>query len=93
MAGLREIALSIAGVIRASPAPEPLPVTLKGETLEGGAELVFAIVSECLDAEIPLRRIEVDPALYRFILALPAQPAIPIAGNPELAGELRFFRR
>ena len=47
MAGLQEIARGIASVLQGSPAPEPLPVTFVGQSIEQAAELLRRIVGEC----------------------------------------------
>jgi hypothetical protein len=72
MAGIQEIALGVARVLRLSPEPEPLPLTFVGQTLEEAAELVSRVVIECADAGLILHRIDLDPALWGYIPTPPS---------------------
>jgi hypothetical protein len=91
MASLDEIALGIATAL-AGVAPEPLPVQLRGQTIDQAAYLVRTVSRECADAGIVLRRIKVDAELFRF-LSVPGAPALgcPLAGGGHPA-EVLFFR-
>lgn len=62
MAGIREMALGIASVLRSGSAPNPLPVDLWNYAPDDGADLLRHIVDECADAGIAVKEIRVDPA-------------------------------
>ena len=93
MAGLREIALGLATALQSPGVPDPLPVTFWGESLVDAAELLALVARECSDAGVPLRRVEVDPVLARYLRDSRRVVGVPVAANPELSGEARFFRR
>ena len=93
MAGLQEIALGIASVLQGSPAPEPLPVTFVGQSIEEAAELLRRIVGECRDAGVPLHHVQLDPELARYFRDQEESIDIPIVTKAELGREARFFRR
>jgi hypothetical protein len=63
MAGLNELAIGIATVL-AGVTPEPLTVQLRGQSIEDAEYLLRAVIRECEDAEIPLRRVVVDDELF-----------------------------
>lgn len=65
MAGPHEIALGIASVLGKPGMLNPMPVSFRGQSLDGAAEIVNAIISECSDADIRIAKIELDPDLYR----------------------------
>lgn len=62
MAGIAEMALGIASVLRSGSAPNLLPVDFKGYAPEDGAEFLRRLADECADAGIPIKEIRVDPA-------------------------------
>lgn len=93
MAALQEIALGIASVLQSSPAPEPLPVTFVGQSIEEAAELVRRTVGECRDAGVALHHVELDPELARYFRDQDESIDDPIVTNAELGSEARFFRR
>ena len=93
MAGLQEIALGIASVLQGSSAPEPLPVTFVGQSIEEAAELLRRIVGECRDAGVPLHHIELDSEMARYVRDQEESIDIPMATNAELGSEACFFRR
>jgi hypothetical protein len=92
MAGLNEMAIGIATVL-AGVAPEPLTVQLRGQPIEDAEYLIRAVLRECIDAEIPLRRVVVDDELFRW-LSRPGAELLPctLAGGGE-PREVRFFRQ
>ena len=96
MAGLAEMAIAIATVLQSSRSPEPLPITLKGEGLEGGATLVRAIIRECADSGICLHKVVVDPELYAYLSATKGWAGtymeVPFERDPDLGAELLFYR-
>ena len=62
MAGIAEMALGLATVLRTGSAPNPLPVDLWNYAPDDGAELLRHIADECADAGIAVKEIRVDPA-------------------------------
>ena len=92
MAELQEIALGIAGVLQHSPLPEPLPITFRGQTLGDGADVVLRIVAECMDADISLSHVALDPALWGFLQANRQPMAVPLVSALQLSGEALFYR-
>jgi hypothetical protein len=83
MANLREVALGVASVLGF--APKPLPLVLRGQTMDESASLVRQIVRECVDANARLAAVEVDQELLEFLAS----------GKPlsELHGVLHSERR
>ena len=95
MAGLAEMAIGIATVLQTSSKPEPLPVTVRGETVDGGATLVRAVIHECSDAGIRLHKVTVDPELFRFLTSggtMTKYMDVSIEADATLGAELCFFR-
>ena len=62
MAGIAEMALGIASVLRSGSAPNPLPVDLWGYAPDDGADFLRHLTDECADAGIVIEEIRVDPA-------------------------------
>ena len=67
MAGIPEMALGIASVLRSGSAPNPLPVDLWGYAPDDGAEFVRQLTDECADAGIAVKEIRADPAYVHQI--------------------------
>ncbi len=63
MAGIAEMALGIASTLRSGIAPNPLPVELWGYAPDDAAQLVKLVIDECVDADIALRELRVDPVI------------------------------
>ena len=61
MAGIAEMALGIATVLRAGSAPNPLPVDLWGYAPDDGADMLRHLTNECADAGILIQEIRADP--------------------------------
>ena len=62
MAGIAEMALGIATVLRSRAAPNPLPVDLWGYAPDDGADMLRHLADECADAGIVVQEIKADPA-------------------------------
>ena len=62
MAGIAEMALGIATVLRSGSAPNPLPVDLWGYAPDDGADMLRHLANECADAGILIQEIRADPA-------------------------------
>lgn len=62
MAGIAEMALGIASVLRSGSASNLLPVDFKGYAPDDGAEFLRHLTDECADAGIAIKEIRVDPA-------------------------------
>ena len=57
MAGIAEMALGIASVLRTGSAPNPLPIDFKGYAPDDGADFLRHLTDECADACIPIKEI------------------------------------
>lgn len=90
MAGREEIGIGVATLLASGHAPDPLPLSFRGQTLEEAGGLVLHILAECRDAGISIARVELDPDLFREI-----GDDIHVAVRPvtDLLGEVRFYRR
>lgn len=62
MAGIAEMALGMASILRSGSAPNPLPVDLWGYAPDDGADFLRHLTDECADAGIVIEEIRVDPA-------------------------------
>lgn len=97
MAGIREIALGLTSVLISSRQPDPLPVTLKGQSLADVALLIRSVIRECADTDVPLRKVEIGTDLLRRLLNdyLLTSPylGVRILGVDRLGTELLFYRR
>jgi len=62
MAGIADMALGIASVLRSGAAPNPLPIDLWGYAPDDGADLLRQLADECADAGILIQEIKADPA-------------------------------
>ena len=63
MAGIHEMALGIATVLRSGSAPNPLPVDLWNYASDEGADFLRHLADECADAGIAVKEIRADPAI------------------------------
>lgn len=61
MAGIAEMALGIATVLRSGSAPNPLSVDLWGYAPDDGADMLRHLANECADAGILIQEIRTDP--------------------------------
>lgn len=62
VAGIKEMALGIASVLRSGSAPNPLPIDFKGYAPDDGAEFLRYLADECADAGILIKEVRADPA-------------------------------
>jgi hypothetical protein len=93
MAGPHEIALGIASIVGKSGVPNPMPISFLGQSLDGAAEVVKAIISECDDAGIVIDRIELDRELHRNIVEGGHAGSIRLVVSDDLIGEMRLFAK
>ena len=91
MAGAKEIGLGIASALGSEHAPDPFPMSFRGQTLEEAGNIVVAIISECVDAGIALDRIEMDEQLAQEVQSRGVGGAA-ILPNPDLPHHLRIYR-
>ncbi len=89
MAGSKETAIGIAMVLASEHAPNPVSLTIRGQTLQEAADLVYLVTAECGDAGIPLSRLELDPELFAV---LEQELAIPMRPDAKLEGSVNFYR-
>ncbi len=89
MASVEEMAIGIATLLASEHAPNPVPLTFRGQSLEEAADLVLLATAECGDAGIPLQRLELDPELFAV---LEHKLFIPMRPDPTLEGGVRFYR-
>ena len=92
MASLDEIAIGIATAL-ASIAPKPLPVQLRGQTIDEAAYLVRAVVRECADAGIHLHRVLIDAELHRWLAEADDRLLDWLLRSGAPSGQALFFRR
>lgn len=90
MAGREEIGIGVATLLASMHAPNPLPFSFRGQTVEEAGAIVISILAECRDAGVEIVRIEIDPDLFREIGDDIHLPVRPVA---DLLGEVRFYRR
>lgn len=86
----------VATALGATSEPEPFPVVLKGQSLDDAALIVREIIRECVDAGVPLSRVEVGLELMRHLrdshLPVPSHLGVELAVGDELRMELLLFR-
>ena len=91
MAGPREIALGIATVLGKPGLPNPMTVSFRGQSLNEGAYIVRAIITECDDAGIRVAKVEADTELHQTLIAQGYDSAVPLLASDDLVGEIRVF--
>ena len=92
MAGPHEVALGIASVLGKPGVPDPLTVSFRGQSLESASEIVRAITAECRDAGIEVAKIELDPDLYRHMIAERGHAtAVPLSASDSLIGDIKIY--
>lgn len=90
MADREEVGIGIALVLASGRAPNPLPVSFKGQSpLEAGL-IIMAILDECSGADIRIHRVELDPTLFAEVRLWPDLQRIVVV-NSGLSGEAHFF--
>lgn len=80
MAGIPEMALGIATVLRSGRAPNPLPVDFRGYAPDDGAEFLRHLTNECADAGIPIKEIRVDPAYVHQLTRSKTESGVVLRG-------------
>lgn len=91
MAGPKEIALGIASVLGKPGLPDPMTISFRGQTLDEGAHIVRAIITECEDAGLRVTKVETDVELHRNMIAQGYGGAVPILACHDLSGEIRVY--
>ena len=89
MAGREEVGIGVATLLGMEQAPNPLPVSFRGQTLDEAGALILQILAECRDAGIAIARMELDPDLFR---AIGDEVHVPVRPVADLIGEVRFYR-
>ena len=93
MAGPHEIALGIASVLGKYGLPNPLLLSFRGQSLDGAAKVVQAIISECEDAGVGIDKIEFDRELYQYIVEGEYAGSVRLISCDDLSGEVRLFSK
>jgi hypothetical protein len=94
MAGPHEVALGIASILGKANVPNPLMVSFRGQSLESAAEVVNAIISECVDADIGIAKIELDRELHGHITAgRNYSETVRLVASDDLTGDMRIFAK
>lgn len=95
MARLDELAEGLAGVLAASPTPEPLPVDMWNETPAAATVLVRAIIDACERRAASLARIAICPVLGADLLRQhggTGYQGVAIAADEDLADRFAIYR-
>ena len=71
--------------------PNPLTISFRGQTLDDGADILRAIITECDDAGIPVSKIEADTDLQQNLVAGGYVGTVRLVACDELAGEIKIF--
>ena len=85
-AGIAEMALGLAAVLRSGSAPNPLPVDLWNYAPDDGAEFLRHLTDECADAGIPIKEIRVDPAYVHQLTRSKTKSGLEQAKQPIYRG-------
>ena len=80
MAGIPEMALGIATVLRSGSAPNPLPVDLWGYAPDDGADMLRHLTNECADAGIVVQEIRADPAFVHQLTRSRTESGVVLRG-------------
>lgn len=94
MAGIKEIALGIASVLPSDFTPDPLYVDLWNEPPEAGAAIAKAVIDECVDGDIPISKVVVDPAMWEVLAPEAGERyrGVQIAMDEGLEARIEFHR-
>ena len=97
MARLDEIAEGIATILISSPVPEPLNVSLRGESATNTTFLVRAVIDSCEQRGLPLHAVRVGPILGADLLkqyggTLSGYQGVIIEMSDTLALDVEFCR-
>lgn len=95
MAGINEMALGIAAVLRSGKAPNSLPVDLWGYAPDDGADLLRHLADECADADIADQEMRADPAFVHQLTRSKTESGtllrgIRIAADPACRGRVEI---
>lgn len=95
MAGIAEVALGIASVLRSGLAPNPLPVDLWNYAPDDGGDFLRHLTDECADAGIAIKEIRVDPAYVHQLTRSKTESGvvlrdITIAADPACRGRIEI---
>ncbi|UUR07580.1 hypothetical protein [Sphingomonas glaciei] len=93
MAGIQEMALGIASVLRSGSAPNPLPVDLWGYAPDDGADFLRHLADECADADIAVQEMWADPAFVHQLTRSKTETGsllrgISITADPDCQGRI-----
>ena len=91
MAGTHEIAIGIASVLGKPGLPNPMTISFRGQSLDEGAYVVRAIITECEDAGIRVAKVEADVELHENLIAQGYGGPVPVLACDDLVGEIRVF--
>ena len=92
MAGSNEVALGVASLLASDSAPNPVPLSFRGQAISEAGTIILAILSECRDADILLDRVVMDPQLHREVTHRATILDVPVQSDRGLHGEVLFFR-
>jgi|GEM_PF-2930104 len=95
MARLDELAEGIADVLGATPAPEPLPVDMIGESPAAATVFTRAIIDACERNGRPLWRVAICPELGQDLLlqhGAKGYEGVAIVADESLVNRIAFFR-
>lgn len=91
MAGPKEVAIGVASMLGTKRAPNPLTITFRGQPLREAADIVRMIVSECDDARIVIKKIEIDQDLEEHIRSNGYGGSAPLVAKHDLPGEIKIY--
>ena len=97
MARLDEIAESVATILVASPFPEPLNISLKGEGPLETTFLVRAVIDSCERRGVPVHTVRVGIEIGADLIAQygnrnSGYQGVKVEGSKLLAAEIDFYR-
>ena len=95
MAGIREIAIGVATVLQCSAEPEPLPLDLRGQSVDDAIFLMKQVIDECADAGLALHEVRFDTNLWQASLATLGSEYRQVSLRPSeaLGARIEFYRR
>ncbi len=97
MARLDEIAEGVATILVASPSPEPLNISLKGEGPLETTFLVRAVIDSCERRGVPVHTVRVGMEIGADLIAQYGNQSsgyqgVKVEGTNLLAAEIEFYR-
>lgn len=97
MARLDEIAEGIATILISSPVPEPLNVSLRGESATNTTFFVRAVIDSCERRGSPIKSVRVGPILGADLLKQygynpPGYQGVTIEMSDVLGLDVEFYR-